>query len=618
MLNTDASSPKRRIHDNPWIISFGVATFVVALLGAHSYFISLFMKENPGWWNGFLRTAVNWYLWAAFFPFIHRLSSRFHFEAGKRWTSALVHIGAGSAIAILHITLHVFFSDWLFHPGQSWSTVPSILKNQLTSIFFTRFFMYHAILCVSLALDFYRRARETEIRASRMEAGILQAEFESLKIQLDPNLLFSNLKHLSNLMYRDLDEAESVITRLGDDLRKRLVPLAFDSNRSNEASLLEPEAASQALPHSSFRVEFNPWRKWLLIFGIFTFLCIYFATQNWIANTIRGTQMNWRLQITDGLGWYIWALLTPLVLKAGQMFPLQRKGWIKLAMIHVCFLIAFWVIATVAFAGVHWMSGLWKTSYLEVLRITLTRSPLWLDIICYATILAIESAFRFQHRLEFGKLRANRLNAQLARARLQALKTQLHPHFLFNSLNSLSELMREDAEAGEEMLRNLERFLQMTVHHHQEQEILFQQELEFLKCYLAIENVRYQDRLRVKMDIDPESLNVAVPNLMLQPIVENAIRHGIAPRKTPGQIEIHATRSNGTLKVSVQDNGPGLGHFKKKAVLQGSGLGLSNTRERLSQLYGSDHRFELKDAEGGGLIVTMEIPVTPRAMEGGR
>jgi two-component system, LytTR family, sensor kinase len=184
---------------------------------------------------------------------------------------------------------------------------------------------------------------------------------------------------------------------------------------------------------------------------------------------------------------------------------------------------------------------------------------------------------------------------------------QLHPHFLFNALNSLSELMQEDRMAAEQMITHLETFLRLTMHSSQRLEISFEEELEFLNCYLAIEKIRFQDRLTVKMEIEPQALPVHVPNLVLQPIVENAIKYAIAPRKGSGQIEIQAQRYNGVLRVMVRDNGPGL--QKPSKTVQRNGLGLSNTRDRLLQMYGAGHRFELMNAPEGGLLVSMEIPV---------
>ncbi len=353
----------------------------------------------------------------------------------------------------------------------------------------------------------------------------------------------------------------------------------------------------------------NPVRKWLVIIAVFTAISVYFTIQRLAIHASQGTTINWPQHLLDYTGWYIWALLTPFVLRISSKYPLQKRMWVKHTAIHLIALGTCWLVATVALSAVRWAANLGEYGFFESLPVYIARSPFSLDIICYSTIIAIESALRYHRRFESGKIRTIKLTSQLARARLQALEMQLHPHFLFNALNSLSELMQEDPLAAEEMIRNLEMFLRLTVNQNHVQEIPFEQELEFLKCYLAIENIRYQDRLRVKMEIEPQTMKVNVPNLMLQPIIENAIRHGIAPRTTPGQIEIQAKRNNGMLKISIRDNGPGLSKSKKKTNPVRSGLGLSNTRERLNQLYGDAHRFEMVNAPEGGLLVTLEIPV---------
>ena len=189
-------------------------------------------------------------------------------------------------------------------------------------------------------------------------------------------------------------------------------------------------------------------------------------------------------------------------------------------------------------------------------------------------------------------------------AQLHALKMQLHPHFLFNTLNSISELMHEDQEAAERMLKRLEDFLRLTFQNSDIQEISLEKELEFLRNYLEIQQVRFQNRLKVDLKIDPAAMKDSVPNLILQPIVENAIRHGIAPRLGPGKIEIRASHDNGQLLLQVEDDGPGLpgGEYRE-------GLGITNTRMRLEQLYGKQCRFQMTNNSYGGLLVTLQIPV---------
>jgi LytS/YehU family sensor histidine kinase len=183
------------------------------------------------------------------------------------------------------------------------------------------------------------------------------------------------------------------------------------------------------------------------------------------------------------------------------------------------------------------------------------------------------------------------------------LKTQLQPHFLFNTLHSISSLNYDDPKAANRMLARLSSLLRLTLEKDSAQEVSLKEELEFLQHYLEIEQIRLGDRLTIKMDIAPETLDARVPNLLLQPIVENAIRHGIAPYSTPGQISIAARRDTHSLCLEVSDNGPGLAG---KSV--GSGVGLPNTRERLYQLYAKDARLELANRENGGLVVRVLLP----------
>jgi LytS/YehU family sensor histidine kinase len=196
------------------------------------------------------------------------------------------------------------------------------------------------------------------------------------------------------------------------------------------------------------------------------------------------------------------------------------------------------------------------------------------------------------------------LEGQLAQAQLQALKMQLHPHFLFNTLNSISALLHKDVDAADEMIGELGDFLRMTLENDGAQTVRLEQELEFLKSYLEIERVRFQDRLTIGFAIDPDTLDAYVPNLILQPIIENAIRYAIAPRAEQGMIEVSARQKNGRLRITVRDDGPGLTHGNGFT----EGIGLANTRARLRQLYEGSHEFQLTNSVQGGLGVTLEIP----------
>jgi len=183
---------------------------------------------------------------------------------------------------------------------------------------------------------------------------------------------------------------------------------------------------------------------------------------------------------------------------------------------------------------------------------------------------------------------------------------QLHPHFLFNTLHSISALLNQDVEAARSMNSRLGDFLRMTLENAGTQEVTLQQELEFLNGYLEIERIRFRDRLTTSVKVDPEVLDQQVPNLILQPIVENALRHAIA-NSNGGHIEIVVTPNNGMLRIQIKDNGPGL-RATRLASDSKHGLGLANTKARLEGLYGDRHMLDLANEPSGGLVVTMEFP----------
>ncbi len=197
------------------------------------------------------------------------------------------------------------------------------------------------------------------------------------------------------------------------------------------------------------------------------------------------------------------------------------------------------------------------------------------------------------------------LEARLARAQLQSLKLQMHPHFLFNTLNSVTTLINEEPLAAERMVNGLSELLRLSLRNAGEQEVPLDRELEVLRHYLAIEQIRFQDRLTVDVNVDADTLSAMVPNLMLQPIVENAIRHGIGPRATGGRIEVRVSRAGDVLRIRVQDDGVGT-IADAMPVREGTGIG--NTRARLGHLYGARHRFEIGGAPGAGFTVLAEIP----------
>jgi len=204
------------------------------------------------------------------------------------------------------------------------------------------------------------------------------------------------------------------------------------------------------------------------------------------------------------------------------------------------------------------------------------------------------------------ELEAAELQRELVEARLEALRMQLNPHFLFNTLHAISAMIHENPETADRMIARLSELLRLTLDGSKAQEVPLSQELEFLDRYLEIEQARFSDRLKIEKLVQPEVLTALVPYLILQPLVENAIRHGIEPREELGQISIRASHNNGMLQLCVSDNGPGLSENQPAAWREG--IGLSNTRSRLRHLHGENGRLELASAPGGGLEARIELP----------
>jgi LytS/YehU family sensor histidine kinase len=230
-------------------------------------------------------------------------------------------------------------------------------------------------------------------------------------------------------------------------------------------------------------------------------------------------------------------------------------------------------------------------------------------------LVVLRHTFDFYTRYREEELRGSRMEAQLAQAQLQALRMQLHPHFLFNTLNAVSALMHRDLDAAERMLARLSDFLRLTLETGGAHEVPLRQELDFLRRYLEIEQTRFADRLDVRVDVEPVTLDARVPNLILQPLVENAIRHGVARSSAAGRIEIAAHRRNGSLLLEVRDDGPGLPEGADRPEREG--VGLTNTRARLRQLYGATSHLTLANRREGGLHVTLTLPfrTQPRGAE---
>lgn len=348
------------------------------------------------------------------------------------------------------------------------------------------------------------------------------------------------------------------------------------------------------------------WRKLGLVTVGWTCFAFFFASQLVVNRVAVGRSANFGRVITFWLICAaIWFAATPLVVWLARRFPFDRLHWLRSSAIHLVAGSALSLVLLTLYLTILFLIGLnpGASPFPQELRSLLANS-FHTEVLTYWIVVGLVNAFDYYHKYREREVRAAQLETKLAQAELDALKMQLHPHFLFNTLHSISVLMSEDVAAARQMLIRLSDLLRTSLERNGDQEVSLREELEFLTNYLEIEQTRFQDRLSVKLEIEPAVLDAQVPNLILQPLVENAIRHGIAPQAGPGVVEIQAQRENGMVRMRVRDNGAGL----KQKVGSLNGIGLGNTKARLEQLYNSHHRFEMREPPGGGFEVTIAIP----------
>ena len=345
-----------------------------------------------------------------------------------------------------------------------------------------------------------------------------------------------------------------------------------------------------------------------LIFAIWTIVALFFSTQVYLMNYAENQPIR-SLQtfLIQASACYPWALATPLVLWLSRRFCIERSNWIRRLALHLLFgiilcsfLLALHVILYMVVLG----RGSSITPF-RVFNYVYFNLDRWLLI--YGLILVLNHAFNYYQSFRKGELKASQLRTQLVQSQLEALKMQVQPHFLFNTLHSISALLSKDTDGARKMITRLGDFLRLTLENSGSMEVTLQQEIEFLHGYLEIERIRFQDRLTTDIHVDPDVLDVRVPNLILQPIVENAMRHAIG-NSTSGRVEITAVPRNGVVRIEVRDNGPGIQVDRTLEAPRGRGLGLANTRARLAGLYGKSASFELTNDPAGGLVVALEIP----------
>jgi len=306
-----------------------------------------------------------------------------------------------------------------------------------------------------------------------------------------------------------------------------------------------------------------------------------------------------------------WVPITLAVIALAVRFPLSRERWPRYALIHLIAAVTLAFVANVLVVLMYWAS----TGHFGGLIALAQQGAIWatvrfhIALLIYASILGLTQGVLYYRRTQARELQLAKMEAQLAEARLQALNAQIRPHFLFNTLHTIGQLWRtgrsDDADA---VLDHLGALFHKVSSSTSRFEVPLAEELDLVRDYLAIEEVRFRDRLRPTVVAPFDALDCLVPPLILQPIVENAVRHGISAVSTAGTLAVSASRDGARLRLVVRDDGPGIAAATKTP---GTGTGLRNTRERLAQLYGDRGLLSIADAPGGGTIVTIDIPASP-------
>lgn len=322
--------------------------------------------------------------------------------------------------------------------------------------------------------------------------------------------------------------------------------------------------------------------------------------------------IQWRMFWYQLAVWLAWVVLAPAALWLRRRWPVELGSLKRALPVHAAAVVLLCAAHSVLVLIANWLIMQSGHSFAEmqfnVLLVYWWLRDLPFAALFYALILGIGSALDYYRKFRERQLRAAQLEAQLAQAELQMLKMQLHPHFLFNTLNGITGLVRDnDNAAAVEMLVGLSDLLRQTLDSAGKQEVRLSEELEWLELYLKLQQIRFSDRLRVSINAKPDTLDAMVPNLITQPLVENAIRHGIGPRAQPGSVSLSAERDHSRLQLMVSDDGVGLPEGWR--LESSKGMGLLNTEARLRQLFGSDFVFEVRNREQGGVEVLLAIPL---------
>jgi len=370
--------------------------------------------------------------------------------------------------------------------------------------------------------------------------------------------------------------------------------------RAVERRIKERVTLSTPRRWASSRIAFI-WAVWTL-FGCYSALATRYQTTMWSKPRPWGS-----LFFSEVSYSWISALITPGILLLADRYVPQRRGWLRAMSVHACAAIVFACLVKLSWDVVYQPPHSFFAGGISAMNIgSSIAAGLDSGFLLYWIVVIAAWAYAYHGRLQKEVLTASELRRQFASAQVEALRMQLHPHFLFNTLHTVTGLLHDDPRAAERMIARLSVFLRHSLASARTPIVPLSEELEFVRLYLEIESVRFEDRLAVEYDIEPEAEHALVPHLILQPVVENAIRYAVARRTVGGKLWIGARIKSAELQMSVRDNGSG--PDAAPLAETGGGVGLANARERLKALYGLRQELALRTTDDGGSEVTISIP----------
>jgi len=349
---------------------------------------------------------------------------------------------------------------------------------------------------------------------------------------------------------------------------------------------------------------------WLLLFLAFTAVAFLLFEYRYLDDLSRGRAGAWKMRaLEEGTGVYTFFVLLPALIAVADKYLFRRVGWWQRGAWHVGCALVFSLAHTSLMAlSRHLLSPLLGLGpyYYGIMRY---RYPMEFSnhLVVYTLVVGIYYYFRRFQAAQAQQLAVAELEAQLAQAQLENLRLQIQPHFLFNTLNTISSVMYEDVEAADEMITQLSDLLRLTLRASQSHEIRLAEEVEIARLYLHLMQSRYEEKLRVRYSVAADLADSLVPQLILQPLLENSLRHGMKPGDGVMDLSVAAYRENGSLILRVSDNGAGFPNGDAAAAF-GRGLGLSNIRNRLAQLYGNEQAFLIGNRADGGAEITLRVP----------